>query len=52
MAKIKKNNTETRNNGTRACENCKGGLRCLNMYSPCYLSYCGEYPGTGPKQKD
>ena len=29
------------------CEGCKGGFRCMNPNSPCYLYYCGEYPGTG-----
>ena len=38
-----------------ACENCENkGLRCYNANSPCYLHFCGEYPGTGhaPKKKE
>lgn len=34
------------------CENCKGNLRCWNPGSPNYLSYCGEYPNTGPKNNN
>ena len=30
-----------------ACRNCRGGFHCYNEKSPCYLYYCGEYPGTG-----
>lgn len=33
-----------------ACNNCKGSLHCFNFNSPCYLNYCGIYPGTGPRK--
>lgn len=31
----------------KECKNCRGGFRCFNEKSPCYLYHCGEYPGTG-----
>ena len=31
------------------CKGCRGGFRCFNAASPCYLYHCGEYPGTGPQ---
>ena len=44
------------NNNTNAgahCVGCNGGnLRCLNANSPCFMYFCGEYPGTGPRPKE
>lgn len=34
---------------SNACKGCRGGFRCYNSNSPCFLYYCGEYPGTGPE---
>lgn len=31
------------------CEGCKGGLRCYVQSSPCYLMFCGAWPGAGPE---
>ena len=39
--------TENKKNNANECKNCQGFFRCYNKYSPCYLMYCGEYPGTG-----
>lgn len=44
---MKRENKTTSASVTEECKECRGGFRCYNEKSPCYLYHCGEYPGTG-----